>query len=775
VSAFGEIVVAQRHRLGLTQEALAERAGLTARSLRELESGRVRVPRKSTVTLLADAFGLTGADRERFCRQAFDLIDAGDDAVRPAPLAQLPADVAGFAGRREVLVELDRLIGYAGPGEAGPGQAGPPARPPALVITAVSGTAGVGKTALAVHWAHRVAGQFPDGQLYINLRGFDPDGRVMDPADAVRGFLVALGLKPERIPADLTERTALYRSLLTGQRILVLLDNARDAEQVRPLLPGTPTALTVVTSRNPLTGLTAANGAHPVTLDVLSPAEAGELLDRRLGPDRTAAEPDATDAIIAACSGLPLALTIAAARVRQTGFPLSAIAADLQAAGQRLDTLDTGDPASQIRTVFSWSYRELSPEAARLFRLFGLHPGPDISTVAAASLAGRPVDETRRLLVELARANLLTEHVPHRFTCHDLLRVYAAELTAHDDGADERRAALGRLLDYYVHSAHAVESLLRVSRNPCNIPLGPVAPDTAPESFVDEREAMAWLAVERPVLTAALHEAAASGFHTYAWQLAWSLNTYLSHQGLWADRAVAWNTALTAAERLDDVDAQAYAHRCLANTTIQLGQVEQADDHLRRSLEYYVISGNQMGQAEVHRSLALVCERRGRPDQALDHDLKALDLCRMTGNRMREAAHLNEVGWGYAQVGDLAQALAYCEESLALAQKMDDHDQEAATWDSIGYIHQKGRHHAEAALCFRRAVDLLHATGDRYNEADTLTRLADSLLAAGDAGAARTAWRQALEILDDLNHPDAEAVRANLSRLDEIPVVGADG
>jgi hypothetical protein len=291
---------------------------------------------------------------------------------------------------------------------------------------------------LAVHRAHRVADRFPDGQLYVNLRGFHPTGQAMDPAEAVRGFLDALGTPPERIPASLDAQAALYRSTLAGKRVLVVLDNARDAEHVRPLLPGTPTVMVVVTSRSQLTGLVA-EGAHPITLDLLTTAEARGLLARRLGIDRVTAEPDAVDGIITACARLPLALTVAAARAAtHPGFPLAAGAAELSAARGLLDTLAADDPATDVRAVFSWSYQALAAPAARLFRLLGLHPGPDTCAPAAASLAGQPLPDVRRTLAELARANLITEYAPGRYGFHDLLRTHAADLT---HGIDTSSAA----------------------------------------------------------------------------------------------------------------------------------------------------------------------------------------------------------------------------------------------------------------------------------------------------------------------------------------------
>ena len=312
-------------------------------------------------------------------------------------------------------------------------------------MVVLSGTAGVGKTALAVHWAHQVAAQFPDGQLYVNLQGFDPGGTALEPSEAVRGFLEAFGMPATRIPAALPAQAGLFRSLLAGKRVLMVLDNAHDAGQVRPLLPGSPGCLAIVTSRDRLAGLVAREGAHPLTLDLLPAADARELLARRLGSGRVDSEPAAVDDIIAGCARLPLALTIAAARAASTpGFPLAVYGTELRGATRALDPLPGGDPATDVRAVFSWSYRALSDPAARMFRLLGLHPGPDISLAAAASLAAAPLSRARVPLDELTQAHLLAEHIPGRYTCHDLLRAYAAE-QALADGTPEVEARAGRL------------------------------------------------------------------------------------------------------------------------------------------------------------------------------------------------------------------------------------------------------------------------------------------------------------------------------------------
>ncbi len=438
-------------------------------------------------------------------------------AVSPVAVpAQLPGDPPAFAGRAEHLSRLDGILATAS------AQA-----PTAVVITAVSGTAGVGKTALAVHWAHRVRGRFPDGQLHVNLRGFDRVGQVVEPAVAVRDFLAALGVPPERVPPGFDAQVGLYRSLLAGKRMLVLIDNARDAEHARPLLPGTATALAVVTSRNPLTDLVAADGAHPVALDLLTEAEARELLDRRLHDGRVAAEPDAAGRIIAACARLPLALALVAARAAANPtFRLAALAAELSAASRSLPP-DAKDVVGQVRAVFSWSYATLTPPAARLFRLLGLHPGPDISTPAAASLAALPLAPAQSLLADLTGAGLLAETAPGRYAMHDLLRGYAARL-AESDSEAERRAATVRLLDHYTHTAYTADRHLNPARDPIQVPLTPPAPGTTPEQPTGQRAALEWLDTECPVLLAAHRLAAAAGRDIQAWQLAWAMDTVVA-------------------------------------------------------------------------------------------------------------------------------------------------------------------------------------------------------------------------------------------------------
>jgi tetratricopeptide (TPR) repeat protein len=600
--------------------------------------------------------------------------------------------------------------------------------------------------------------------LYVNLRGFDPGGAVMAPAEAVRRFLDALGVPAERIPADLDAQAGLYRSLLAGRRMLVVLDNARDGEQVRPLLPGVPGCVVVVTSRSDLSGLVAAAGADPLTLDLLTGPESWQLLAARLGPQRLAAEPAAVEEIVESCARLPLALAIVASRAAaHPDFPLAALAGELRDPTERLDAFAARDPGSDLRAVFSWSYRALSPAAARLFRLLGLHPGPDISAAAAASLAGLPPARVRPVLAELTGAHLILEHLPHRYTLHDLLRAYAEEQTPTGHAADDGREAVHRLLDHYVHTAHAADRLLDPVRDP--IVLVEPRPGVTPEHLTDKSSARAWFSAEHAVLLAALDHAVSTGFHAHAWQLAWSLVTFLDWQGHWRDYIATQRAALTAAERLGDMPAQALSHRHLARAYGFLGRLDEAQVELQHALEVYGRSDDRVGQGHTHLNLAWLRERQRRHADSLEHARLALDLYVAAGYRRGQAMALTATGWSKTQLGAHREALAACEQALPIFQELGDDAIEAATWDTLGYVHHHLGHHSEAAACYRRGIALYRDLGDRYLEADTLTHLGDTEHAASHTSAARDAWRQALTILDELGHPDADDVRDKIGDL----------
>jgi len=690
-------------------------------------------------------------------------VGAGSRVGSPLPVpAQLPHSVAGFSGRQ---AEIDWLNGLLR------GDADDAAR--TVVITALAGTAGVGKTTLAVHWAHQIRDRFPDGQLYINLRGFDPAGSAMEPADAIRAFLDAFAVPPDRIPVDLDAQAALYRTMLAGRRVLIVLDNARDAAQVRPLLPGTPTSLVVITSRNQLLSLVAADSAQLLSVDLLPPDQARDLLERRLGRHRVAAEPAAVGKIIDACAGLPLALSIVSARASANAqSPLVELAEELLDT-RGLQALNAGDKYTDLRAVFSWSYRALSAPAARLFRLLGLHGGPDISAPAAASLAGLPPAQARALLAELTSAHMLTDRSIGRFAFHDLLRAYARELADADDSV-ERRRAVHRVMDHYLDTAYHAHQLLGPSRDDA-IALLPASPRVTPEYLGDHRRALAWFTTEYHVLLAALHQAANDRFDVHAWQLAWTLTSFFDRRGHYHDAVAAQRLALDAADRLGDPHAQAICHGCLAYAYAPLGRHAEAHASLLRALELYHGLGDHTGEAQAHRSLALVLDRQRRYPEALHHAQQAFDLFRAAGHRTGQARTLNALGWFHIQQGHHQTGLTYCRQALDLQREIDDQFGQADTLDSIATAYRGLGEYHEAIAHYQQAVLLYREFGHRSSEAGSLVCLGDIHLALGSLTAARQAWRAALAILDDLGHPEATLVREKLDTLASAPGISNGG
>ncbi|MDX3455724.1 tetratricopeptide repeat protein [Streptomyces sp. ME02-8801-2C] len=772
----GEVLRDRRRRLGLTQEELAERAGVSVRTICHVETGRIEHPRPATVRRLADALDLTGTDLEDFQRAATGVASPTPHPSRSSNSpyspyssyasnpsyfaypeaksipAQLPPAHPGFSGRATQLAALDALLdGGADESQAHAAEA--------VVVSAIAGTAGVGKTALAVHWASRVAARFPDGQLYVNLRGFHPTGAVMTSAEAVRVFLDAFEVPAERVPAGAEAQFGLYRSLCAGKRLLVLLDNARDAEQVRPLLPGAPGCLALVTSRNQLTGLVAADGAHPLRVDLLTTAEARQLLAGRLGPARLAEDPKAVTEIINRCAGLPLALSIVAARAAtDPHFRLAEFAGELRATGTgALDPFTDDDPATDVRAVFSWSYHHLGPEAARLFRLLGPHPGPDITAPAAAGLTGLGPERLRPHLAELTRAHLLNQHAPGRYTLHDLLRAYATELTHEHDPEPDRRAALRRLLDHYLHTAATASEALSWYRDPIALP---DPDDTVVRVQLDSpAQALAWFTAELPNLTAAVQQAARSGFETHAWQLAWTMAAFFDLAGYWPEWVTTHQQALDATRRAGDTVGEARTRRNLARVRSRQGRHQDALVHLGRALSLSRELGDPVGQAQALRNMSAVLGRRARHTDALDLARQALILFQGAGHRIGQGRVLNQIGWHLSMLGDHRQTVDYCRRSLRILQELGDRDGEGATWNSLGRAHHHLGAHQEAITCFNRSLNLRRERGDLGEIAETLDHLADAHLSVGDHATAATCWREALELLDRLGHKDTEAVR----------------
>jgi len=723
----GQLMLAL-YRAGRQGEALASYRHLRARlvdelgidpgePLRELYQRMLR--RDPTLTGSLFTEDLAGAAAGR-----------GAVAVRAPVPQQVPAPPRTFTGRAAELAELSA---------------------PAA-IRAIVGPGGVGKTWLAQRWAHLHRSRYPDGQLYVDLRGFDPAGAPVAPSVAVRGFLDALGVVPEAVPADLDAQAALYRSLVADKRLLIVLDNARDSAHASRLLPGTAGCTVLVTSRHQLAGLVTAHGARPLALGLLTDPEAHRLLAGHLGRRRVTAEPGAVDELLRHCAGLPLALGIVAARAAvRPGLPLAALATELDEETTRLDALDAGELAVNLRAVLSSSTRSLTPAAGRMFALLSLAPGPDVGLAAAASLAGLPIAATRVLLRELTAAHLLAEPDPGRFRMHDLLRLYAAEQA---DRLGERSAAVRRILDHYLHAGYAANRLLAPFQDA--IDPAPPAPGVSTTPAGDHVQAQVWFAAEHANLLAAVDQAGA-GLDTHVWQLAWTMATYLDRHAHWHDRATVHTAALAAAQRLGDRGAQAYALRGLAQAQIWFGHYEQARAQVHRALDLLDDLGNPAERAHLHRVLARSYARAGQPRQALPHDEQALRLYQAAGHLCGQAVALNAIGWHHAHLTGNEQALHFCEEALALHEKIGDRHGVATTSDSLGYIHHRLGRHDQAVACYRRAVEAFDELGDRYEEAVTLANLGDTYAAAGRPDLARANWQRAASILDELGVPTGRA------------------
>jgi tetratricopeptide (TPR) repeat protein len=676
-----------------------------------------------------------------------------DEPERPGGgPAQLPRDIVGFAGRRADLARLDAVAARVTAESTG------------TVICGIWGTAGVGKTTLAVHWAHRARAAFPDGQLYVDLRGFDPAGVPTDPAEAVRGFLDALGVPAQRLPATADARAALYRSLLADRRMLILLDNARDADQVRPLLPAAPRSLVLVTSRNRLAGLVATDGAQPLPLDLLTAGDARELLTLRVGAGRVAAEPAAADRLVDRAARLPLALAIVAARaLTEVDRPLAALAAELRDDPAALGPLEPGDAASDLRRVFSWSYRTLSPPAARLFRLLGLHPGPRFSLPAAASLCGVPVEAVRPLLDELVGAHLVTPTAAGRYGLHDLLRAYAADLAGTEEAAADRRSALRRLLDHYLGTALSAAEQLMPSLRPVEAPT-PAAGATVAE-VSDPRAAMVWFTAERPTLTALVRLAGDAGLAEHVWMLASSLREFLDRKGWTDDQAAVQAAGLAAARQLGDLAAQANAHRNLVRVQVGAGRDDLAARHADEALRLFEALDEPVGQAMAHLSLGMLAQHQGDLPAALRHHRRALSLFSRVRHRAGRATALNNVAMNLVSLGEPAEALASAQEALTLVRGRGETWSEAAIRDSLAGVHLALGQPGAAVDHARRCLDLLRAVEDPFHTSLALRRLADAYAALGDEAAAGAALLEAARVLDELAQPDAAQGLARVTSL----------
>jgi DNA-binding SARP family transcriptional activator/transcriptional regulator with XRE-family HTH domain len=564
---------------------------------------------------------------------------------------QLPAAPRCFTGRAGELAALSALV------ERDLEQAS------GVVIAALTGMAGIGKTALAVNWAHQVADRFPDGQLFVNLRGSSPSGTPVMPTDALGGFLTALGVPPARIPLDADGQAALYRSLLADRRMLIVLDNAQDAEQVRPLLPGSAGCLVLVTSRNRLTGLAAAEGAHLMTLGVLTEAESRDLLASNLGTCPVRAEPVAVSELTALCARLPLALCDVAARaVARPGLPLAALVAEMRDARSRLDALETGEPVTSVRMVFSWSQARLGSPAARMFRLLGVHPGPDITVPAAASLAGLSPGEASLALAELCDEHLLTEHLPGRYTCHDLLRSYAAEEAGTRESEADRRAAVRRALDHYLHAGLVASNFLYPPQ--AEVTWTPSQPGVTLEEIGGPGPAADWFENEQHVLLAMIRQAAEGGYAPYAWELPWITGWYFRDEASWRILAAAQESALAVASTLGDCAGLAMARQHLGWLRFLLGDFVSVDRHLEDAVELARQLDNGRLRALAGLGRAYLLQWQDRILEAMIDVGQAPRSCDAVTDPQGEARALYMIGWYLIQLGDHQKAAHFSSRAL---------------------------------------------------------------------------------------------------------------
>jgi tetratricopeptide (TPR) repeat protein len=762
VAAFGALLCTCRQSARLSQQELAARSGLSVRTVRNLERGRTRWPHPDSVHRLAAALELGDEARGEFIaaagRRLSDAAPARMNAVpaqRP-PMAgnghivprQLPGVVREFVGRDDELATLTKMLDAAGA-----------STPAAVVISVIGGTAGVGKTALAVHWAHRVAGDFPDGQLYVNLRGYDADVPMLASA-ALAGFLRALGLAGQDIPSDPDERAAAYRSMLAGRRVLVVLDNASQVEQVRPLLPGSPTCVTVVTSRDALTGVVAGDGAFRLGVDLLPLPEAVGLLrgliGRRVDDDLAAAQ-----ALASQCCRLPLALRVAAELAAATpDVPLAGLVSELADLRHRLDVLETGeDERTAVRAVFSWSYRHLDRSTASAFRLVSLHPGPGLDRYAIAALTRTPLDLASRQLQKLARAHLIQTSGPGRYGLHDLLRGYARELADGQDGDEGKRAALTGLFGYYLHTAAAAMDAAFPAERHRRPPIPP--PATPAPTFSEAAAALAWLAAELPTLVAVTGHAAEHGWPSHATRMAATLFRYLDTGGHFAEAGTIHAHARRAAQRTGDAAAEADALIGIGLVDGHQGRHHDATGHFEHALALYRQTGNQAGQARALNYLGLVQFHQGRYQQATSNYQQAVTLFHSAGEWTGEAYALSNLGVIGLRQGDPGRAGDYQRQALARFREIGDRHGEASVLVRLGLADLRQGRCQQAAYRLQQARTHYHSLGDRQGEADIDSALGLVDARQGHYRQAISRLRPALASYQELGDPSGQAITLN--------------
>ncbi|GAA0651202.1 tetratricopeptide repeat protein [Kutzneria viridogrisea] len=665
-------------------------------------------------------------------------------ATEPVP-RQLPGDIGGFVNRHGELDRLNEVVTAAGD------------KPAVVGVFVLTGTAGVGKTSLALHWAHSVRHRFPDGQLYVNLRGYDP-GPAVSSEQALDRFLRALGTAPQSVPADVEDKAALYRSLLADRRVLVVLDNAATAKQVRPLLPGNGECLVLVTSRSRLSGLVARDGARRLAVDVLSENQAVDLLSTVITSYRPHDSPDALRELAALCARLPLALRIAAERASSRPLMhLDELIADLRDESALWDALTAEDDeeADAVRTVFAWSYRALPADAARLFRLLGLHPGPEFGLAAAAALADTTPTKVRGLLDVLVGAHVLEHHAPGRYQFHDLLRIYATEQATDHETFQDRRAALRRLLTWYLHAAHAAATTLDPHSRQITLE-PPATPGTV--SFADTPTALAWYLQERANLTASVQIAFTAGFHDLAWQTAAALRSIYAHHNFFDDWITTTQIGLDSARQAGNRHGEVELLDSLGKAHLQSQQLDRAEHFHSQALQLRRQLHDRFGEAISINALGLLAWRRRRLDQALTHFDAGLALFRELGDRRWEALLLSNLGMTYYDLARLDDADTVLQIAVALCREIGDRLYEG---NALLFLAMTQREHDDLSSA-RDSIDAALAIArEEHNqacEAFWLLELARIQRRTGNADDALTSYQAAATLHRQLGDRNREAM-----------------
>jgi tetratricopeptide (TPR) repeat protein/transcriptional regulator with XRE-family HTH domain len=761
--SFAGLLRQLRARARLTQEELAEAAGLSPRSVSDLERGVNRSARKDSALLLAGALGLTGQVRVLFVAAArgrapaADVLAAGDGAAAPdrgagqgtappgagsaATTRTLPRDISSFTGRD---AELNRLLAALAGAAEGSGAAG---------ICAIDGMPGAGKTALAVHAAHRLSASFADGQYFVALHAHTPGQRPVDPADALASLLLTAGVASAQIPPGLEARAGQWRDAVAGQKILLVLDDAAGHEQVRPLLPGTGGSLVLITSRRRLAAL---EDAMVVSLDALAPAEAAALLARLAGRADLGPDADPAREITRLCGYLPLAIGMLARQLRHHPARGGAeLAASLAAARDRLAVMHAENLS--VAAAFDLSYQELTADQQRLFRRLGLSPGPDIDAYAAAALDDIGVDTARTRLDELYDHHLITEPAAGRYLLHDLLREYARTLAAADDAKSQ--AAAGRLVAYYAHAAAAAGQHIATWTTAGGRPPPGDPPAHAPQLATPE-EAAAWLEAERLNLHAAVAFAAeASPGHAVA--IATAIGGFLRSRGHWDQAAGQYQTALRAARRAGDRAGQAGALDELGLLQHLTSDYPAATGTLTQAAALYRELGDQTGEAYALNHLGLVHLDTGDYPAAAASHQQALNLARDAGDQLAEAVSLTDLALIQLMTGHYPPAAAGYQRALELFRALGSEFDEADVLNELGFLQRQTGDYPAAAVSQQQALDLFRRLGDRLGQAWALGEIGLLQLQTGDRAAAAANLAQALQLHRDLGSRQGESVALN--------------